>query len=234
MALGEPPHTVSESQVDGFKPVNHYRVAGRKETESEWYEVVVNVPIPEAAERKHVNVILEGDRLAVRVAGWMSWERRIQARTLHWEDKHESRTHVDLHNSTWLMTRDEERDVRCVQFVLSEWQEGANKNAETDVRRQLNAEHGNIILEDADPMHMYDLVEAEMFLRAVRADVLHHTLVRRPQPSCHIYLRCLPGVSYARVRVGETTPRAVPLALRVLSSSHVVSCARRHWSWWST
>ena len=61
MALGEPPHTVSESQVDGFKPVNHYRVAGRKETESEWYEVVVNVPIPEAAERKHVNVVLDGD-----------------------------------------------------------------------------------------------------------------------------------------------------------------------------
>ena len=50
------------------------------------------MPIPEAAERKHVNVTLEGTRLAVRVAGWMEWERKIQNRTLSWEDKHESRT----------------------------------------------------------------------------------------------------------------------------------------------
>ena len=108
LPLGEPPHSVLEDQVEGFKPANHYRVAGRKDTESEWYEITINVPIPEAAERKHVSVVLEGDRLAVRVAGWMDWHRRIQARTLRWEDKHESRTHVDMHNSTWLMTRDEE------------------------------------------------------------------------------------------------------------------------------
>lgn len=166
LPLGEPPHSVSEVQVDGFKPVNHYRVAGRKESASEWYEVTVNVPIPEAADRKHVHVVLEGDRLAVRVAGWMEWERRIQQRSLRWEDKHESRTHVDMQNSTWLMTRDETRDFKCVQFVLSEWQEGANKNAESEIRKQLEADKGKILLEDADPFHMYDLVEAEMFLRA--------------------------------------------------------------------
>ena len=139
LPLGEPPHSVLEDQVEGFKPANHYRVAGRKDTESEWYEITINVPIPEAAERKHVSVVLEGDRLAVRVAGWMDWHRRIQARTLRWEDKHESRTHVDMHNSTWLMTRDEERDFKCVQFVLSEWQEGSSKNQESDIRRQLTS-----------------------------------------------------------------------------------------------
>ena len=165
-ALSEPPHTVSETQVEGFKPVNHYRVAGRKETESEWYEVVVNVPIPEACERKHLNVTLEGTRLAVRVAGWMEWERKLHSRSISWEDKHHSQTHVDMQNSTWLMTRDEERDFKCVQFVLSEWQEGANKNQESDIRRQLESDKGKIILEDADPLHMYDLVEAEMYLRA--------------------------------------------------------------------
>ena len=31
LPLGDPPHSVAEVQVDGFKPVNHYRVAGRKE-----------------------------------------------------------------------------------------------------------------------------------------------------------------------------------------------------------
>jgi hypothetical protein len=207
LPLGEPPHSVAEQQVDGFKPVNHYRVAGRKDTESEWcalvpsrpipspllssrpvsshpissdllvpipshpipshpipshpipshpipshpipsyrYEVTINVPVPEACERKHLSVVLEGDRLAVRCAGWMEWERRIQSRNLRWEDKHESRTRVDMHNSTWLMTRDEERDFKCVQFVLSEWQEGANKNAESEIRRQLQADKGKIVL----------------------------------------------------------------------------------------
>ena len=120
----------------------------------------------EAAERKHVHVTMAENKLAVKVAGWMEWERRIQSRNLRWEDKHESRTHVDMHNSTWLMTRDEERDFKCVQFVLSEWQEGANKNQESDIRKQLEADKGKILLEDADPFHMYDLVEAEMFLRA--------------------------------------------------------------------
>jgi hypothetical protein len=36
LPLHLPPHTVEEQQVDGFKPVTHYRVAGRKDTESEW------------------------------------------------------------------------------------------------------------------------------------------------------------------------------------------------------
>jgi hypothetical protein len=166
LPLGEPPHSVSEVQVDGFKPVEHYRVAGRKETESEWYEVSVNVPIPEACERKHVRVELEGTRLAVRVAGWMEWERKLQQRSIRWEDKHESRTHIDMQNSTWLLTRDEERDFKCVQFVLSEWQEGANKNQAWDVKKQLEADRSKLLLEDADPYHMYDLVEAEMYLRA--------------------------------------------------------------------
>jgi len=166
LPLGEPPHTVAEQQVDGFRPVNHYRVAGRKDTESEWYEVVINVPIPDECERRHLHVALEGHRLAVRVDGWMEWERRLHNRSIRWEDKHESRTHVDMQNSTWLMTRDEERDFKCVQFVLSEWQEGANKNQESEVRRQLQSDKGKILLEDADPYHLYDLVEAEMYMRA--------------------------------------------------------------------
>ena len=166
LPLGEPPHSVSEVQVDGFKPVQHYMVAGRKETASEWYEVTINVPIPEACERKHLDVVLEGSRLAVRVAGWMEWERKLHHRSISWEDNHHSQTHVDMQNSTWLMTRDEARDFKCVQFVLSEWQEGASKNQEFDVKRQLEGDKGKIILEDADPMHMYDLVEAEMYLRA--------------------------------------------------------------------
>jgi len=166
LPLHSPPHTVEEQQVDGFKPVNHYRVAGRKDTASEWYEISINVPIPEATERRHVEVSMDGTRLSLKVAGWMHWERRLNQRVIRWEDKHESRTHVDLHNSTWLMTRDEAHDFKCVQFVLSEWQEGANKNQEGEVRKQLEADKGKVLLEDADPFHMYDLVEAEMFLRA--------------------------------------------------------------------
>lgn len=166
LPLHHPPHTVAESQVDGFKPVHHYRVAGRKDTESEWYEITINVPIPEAAERRHITAHLDGTRLSLKVAGWMAWERRLNKRVIKWEDKHESRTHIDMQNSTWLITRDEERDFKCVSFVLSEWQEGANKNAESDIRRQLQSDKGKVLLEDADPLHMYDLVEAEMFLRA--------------------------------------------------------------------
>jgi len=166
LPLHQPPHTVSETQVDGFKPVNHYRVAGRKDTESEWYEITVNVPIPEAAERRHVSATMDGTRLSLKVAGWMDWERQLNKRVIRWEDKHESRTHIDMQNSTWLITRDEERDFKCVSFVLSQWMEGANKNAEDDVSRQLKSDKSTVLLEDADPLHMYDLVEAEMFLRA--------------------------------------------------------------------
>ena len=53
-----------------------------------------------------------------------------------WEDKHESRTHVDTTNSTWLIGRDEQGD-KCVQFVLAQWMEGADKNQEGDINRQL-------------------------------------------------------------------------------------------------
>ena len=53
-----------------------------------------------------------------------------------WEDKHESRTHVDTTNSTWLIGRDEQGG-KCVQFVLAQWMEGADKNQEFDIDRQL-------------------------------------------------------------------------------------------------
>ena len=53
-----------------------------------------------------------------------------------------------------------------MQFVLSDWREGANKNQESEVRRQLQSDKGKVLLEDANPFHMYDLVEAEMFVRA--------------------------------------------------------------------
>ena len=166
LPLGEPPHSVSEVQVDGFKPVNHHRVAGRKESASEWHEITINVPIPEAAERKHVHASMDGTKLAVTVTGWMVWERRLQQRILDWEDKHVSSTHVDMQNSTWLITHDEEKGHKVVQFVLSQWMEGANKNQESEIRRQLKEDRSKVLLEDADPLHMYDLVEAEMFLRA--------------------------------------------------------------------
>ena len=44
--------------------------------------------------------------------------------------------------------------------------EGASKNDEADVRRQLEAQGNRVLLEDADPLHMYELLEAEMFLTA--------------------------------------------------------------------
>ena len=53
LRIGPPTHSVAEEQVGGFKPRNHYRVAARKETASEQYEVTVNVAIPEEAERQH-------------------------------------------------------------------------------------------------------------------------------------------------------------------------------------
>ena len=44
--------------------------------------------------------------------------------------------------------------------------EGANKNQNDQIRRQLKSTKGQMLCEDADEFHMYDLVEAEMFLRA--------------------------------------------------------------------
>jgi len=61
---------------------------------------------------------------------------RATQRTIVWEDKHESRTHVDTTNSTWLIGRDEQGG-KCVQFVLAQWMEGADKNQEFDIDRQL-------------------------------------------------------------------------------------------------
>ena len=191
LRLGRPAHSVTEEQVDGFKPANHHRVAQRKETASERYEVTVNVAIPEAAERRHVDARIGREELRVAVAGWGVWQRRLQRRELTWEDQRTSRSHVDTTNSTWLLARDAE-GRRCVQFVLSDWREGANKNQEQAARRQLQeqgarsrspppppqptrhtptvaphrAAGARHLLEDADPLHMYDLVEADMFLRS--------------------------------------------------------------------
>ena len=44
--------------------------------------------------------------------------------------------------------------------------EGANKNQNDQIRRQLKSAKGQMLCEDADEFHMYELVEAEMFLRA--------------------------------------------------------------------
>jgi len=158
-------HTVSEEQIDGFKPVNHYRVAGRKDTASEWQEVSVSVPVPELAERHHISAKIDGNKIEVNVRGWMHWKRSLTQRVLKWEDGHQSRTHVDTTNSTWLLTHNEAGE-KCVQFVLAQWMEGANKNQESDMRRQLEKDANRVVLEDADPYYMYELVECEMFLRA--------------------------------------------------------------------
>ena len=109
--------------------------------------------IPEAAERRHVSARLGHNGLRVAVAGWGSWQRRLQQRVVTWADKHTSRAHIDLASSTWLLSRDA-AGRRCVQFVLNEWMEGASKNDEADVRRQLDAQGNRLLLEDADPLHM--------------------------------------------------------------------------------
>ena len=70
---------------------------------------------------------------------WMAWQRRLTSRVLKWEDGHSSRTHVDTSNSTRLLSRDEKGD-KCVQFVLAQWMEGANKNQDDQIRRQLKAD----------------------------------------------------------------------------------------------
>ena len=165
MLLGTPRHSVTEDQVGGFAPANHYTVAGRKETESEWYEVVVNVRVPEATERRHLDIVMAGDTLTLQVKDWMTWERRLHQRLINWEDGHTSATHVDMSQSTWILTRDEAGD-KVVQFTLAEWMEGANKNQTSEVQRQLKSQKGKHLCEDADPFYLYDLVEAEMFLRA--------------------------------------------------------------------
>jgi hypothetical protein len=49
---GPPTHTVQEEHVGGFKPANHHRVAARKDSASEQYEVTVEVRISEPAKRR--------------------------------------------------------------------------------------------------------------------------------------------------------------------------------------
>lgn len=156
---------MTEEQSDGFAPVNHWTVAGRKDTASEWYDVVINVLVPEATERRHIHVEMQNDEIKVHVRNWMAWERKMSSRSLTWEDKHTSQTHIDMAQSTWILTRDD-TGQKCVQFTLSEWMEGASKNQADKIKRQLKSAKGQMLCEDADEFFLYDLVEAEMFLRA--------------------------------------------------------------------
>ena len=55
--------------MDGFAPAEHWSVGGRKESSSEWYEVVINVRLPEGAELRHLDVTLHNDELRVHVRG---------------------------------------------------------------------------------------------------------------------------------------------------------------------
>jgi hypothetical protein len=181
-------------QTGGFKPVNHYRVAGRIETASEWHEVTVSVRVPEQSTRSLVTASISPTHLEVTVsrpqddevgtlavAGgevprgppsaardgrpYLWWRRRLQQRTLKYEDGHTSRTHVDTANSTWLLGTDG-TGQRCVQFVLAQWMEGANKNQEEAIRKQLQKTGLSVLTEDSDPFHLFELLEAEVWLRA--------------------------------------------------------------------
>ena len=165
LPLGEAPHVVAEEQVDGFAPADHSRVAQRKETASEWQEVEVIVRIPEAAEREHVDARIAHNALEVSVDGWGRWRRRLNHRVLEWEDGHQSRAHVDPMNSTWILTRDG-AGRRCVQFILAQWTEGASKMAIAEIEAQKAKKQWQLLVEDADPFQTFDLVEADMFLRA--------------------------------------------------------------------
>ena len=165
LPLGEAPHVVAEEQVDGFAPADHSRVAQRKETASEWQEVEVIVRIPEAAEREHVDARIAHNALEVSVDGWGRWRRRLNHRVLEWEDGHQSRAHVDPMNSTWILTRDG-AGRRCVQFILAQWTEGASKMAIAEIEAQKAKNQWQLLVEDADPFQTFDLVEADMFLRA--------------------------------------------------------------------
>lgn len=199
MPLADTMYTVEEEQTGGFKPINHYRIAGRKETASEWHEVTVSVVVPEESTRSLVsasissthlevtvkpppgggasvadslsNVHLEPeDAISKRAAAasyrpYLSWRRRLQPRTLKYEDGHTSRTHVDTANSTWLLGTDA-AGRRCIQFVLAQWMEGANKNQEESISKQLKASGLSVLTEESDPFHLFDLLQAEMWLRA--------------------------------------------------------------------
>lgn len=43
----------------------------------------------------------------VEVKDWMCWERQMNSRYLTFEDGHISSTHVDMAQSTWILTRNE-------------------------------------------------------------------------------------------------------------------------------
>jgi len=146
-------------------------VAGRKETASEWHEVTVSVRVPEESSRALVSAVISPTHLEVTVAApapappLLVWRRRLQQRTLKYEDGHTSRTHVDTANSTWLLGTDAEGS-KCVQFVLAQWMEGANKNQEEKISNQLKGVGLSVLTEDADPHHLFELLEAEVWLRA--------------------------------------------------------------------
>ena len=123
------------------------------------------VRIPEAAEREHVDARIAHNALEVSVDGWGRWRRRLNHRVLEWEDGHQSRAHVDPMNSTWILTRDA-AGRRCVQFILAQWTEGASKMAIAEIEAQKAKQQWQLLVEDADPFQTFDLVEADMFLRA--------------------------------------------------------------------
>lgn len=106
-------------------------------------------------------------RAAAAAAGrpYLWWRRRLQQRTLKYDDGHTSRTHIDTANSTWLLGTDTS-GRRCVQFVLAQWMEGANKNQEEAIRKQLKQTGLSVLTEDSDPFHLFELLEAEVWLRA--------------------------------------------------------------------
>jgi hypothetical protein len=177
------------------------------------------VRIPEAAERRHVSARLGHNGLRVAVAGWGSWQRRLQQRVVTWADKHTSRAHIDLASSTWLLSRDA-AGRRCVQFVLNEWMEGASKNDEADVRRQLDAQGNRLLLEDADPLHMCESTPAPgrapppppppSFCPSARPFVLTLTSAPPPSPWPRPSSDCPPHPNQVRAARGGDVPHCRP------------------------
>lgn len=65
---------MTEEQTGGFGPPQHWSIAVKKGTSSEWYEVVIEVSVPEATERQHLNVTMRNDFLRVGSHGSCGWE----------------------------------------------------------------------------------------------------------------------------------------------------------------
>lgn len=54
----------------------------------------------------------------VHVHNWMAWERQLNSRQLTWEDGHTSSTHIDMSQSTWVLTRDDQgRKCELIQSL---------------------------------------------------------------------------------------------------------------------